>query len=57
MPATMPEESLYFKCLGIMTLRGFWKFPELLIPYYKLSTDYYNHAVRINLTQQAGLAV
>ena len=21
--------------------------PELLIPYYKLSIDYYNHAVRI----------
>ena len=31
--------------------------PELLIPYYKLSIDYYKHAFRINLTQQAGLVV
>ena len=31
--------------------------PELLSPDYKVSIDYYNHAVRTNLTQQARLAV
>ena len=46
----MPEVSLYCKCLGIMTSRDLLKIvalePEILIPYYKLSIDYYKHAVR-----------
>ena len=31
--------------------------PEPLIPYYELRFEYYNHAVRINLTHEDGLAV
>ena len=46
---------------GHHDVKGFLKMvapeAELLIPDYTLSIDYYNHAVRINLTEQAGLAV
>ena len=46
---------------GHHDVKGFLKIvapePELLIAYYKLSIDYYNHAVRINLTQQDEVAV
>ena len=46
---------------GHHDVRGFLKIvapePELLIPYHKLSLDYYNRAVRINSGQQDGLSV
>ena len=55
----MPEVTLYFKWLGTMTLRGFLKIvaTEPLIPYYKLSIDYCNHAFRTNLTQPDEVAL